>query len=246
MFSAIDVNNKLIDIDTAIQNSSDKYFCSSCKEELIVKNGTIRIPHFAHKNRCDCGDYDNDMSEWHRNWQKKFPLKNREVVLKIDANNPFARCFKKLVHRADVLCYGYVIEFQNSPITSAEFDERTDFYNKLGYKVVWIFNLIEEFENEKITCYDEWYEQGDNGGKFRWNYASKTFINYKTGDDNVILLFQFAEENSHESDLGYMERVVWAIKSTSDIEDTNFKCFFTSYYPGNFTELMDKLKEKSL
>lgn len=116
MFSALDINNNLVDIDRAIKEPLNKYFCASCKLELIVKNGNVRISHFAHKNKCDCDDYDNDMSEWHRNWQKKFPIKNREVVLKIDDNDPFIENFNKTVRRADVLCYGYVIEFQNSPI----------------------------------------------------------------------------------------------------------------------------------
>lgn len=242
MFSAIDVNDNLIDIDTAVLRPSETYFCSSCKSELIVKNGNVRIPHFAHRNRCDCDDFDSDMSEWHRNWQKKFPLKNREVVLKMDVDHPFAERYKKLVRRADVLCYGYVIEFQSSPITSSEFDERTDFYQMLGYKVIWIFNLIEEYQNDKIICYDEWHKGNDNGGKFRWNYASKTFVNYQP-TSGVILFFQFAEE---DNDICYLEKVIWAINCNSEMGDTHFKRFYTSYYPGNFFRLIEKMKTKSL
>ena len=107
MFSALDINNNLVDIDRAIKQPLNKYFCTACKREVIVKNGNVRISHFAHKNKCDCIDYDNDMSEWHRNWQKKFPIKNREVVLKIDENDPFIEHLNKTVRRADVLCYGY-------------------------------------------------------------------------------------------------------------------------------------------
>lgn len=248
MFSALDSNNRLIDIDTAVQYPYNKYFCPSCHAELVIRNGKVRIQHFAHKSKCDCDDYDNDMSEWHRNWQKKFPLKNREVVLKMNDNDPLAENFKKTIRRTDVLCYGYAIEFQNSQISSEEFDERTWFYKHLGKKVIWIFNMIEPYKNEKIEYCDEWFNRKDNGGKYRWNYASKTFISYKSYYKDLILIFQFAEVCNDEEDREqfYLERVTWAINSNSDYQDTNFKHFCTSYYPANFSELMAKLKTKEL
>lgn len=251
MFSALDSNNNLIDIDTAVQNKLNKYFCPSCHEELIIRNGSVRIQHFAHKNKCDCDDYDNDMSEWHRNWQKKFPLRNREVVLKLDIDNDyslFAENCKKIIRRTDVLCYGYAIEFQNSPISREEFNERTWFYNHLGKKVIWIFNMINEYESNKIECYDEWHNSRGDGGKYSWKYASKTFKNYNSSDKDVILIFQISEidKDEEDSEQCYFERVIWAINSNNDYEDTNFKRFCTSYSPSNLTELMDKLKRKSL
>ncbi|MFA5597891.1 MAG: competence protein CoiA family protein [Pusillimonas sp.] len=248
MFSALDSENSLIDIDTAIQNPSNKYFCPSCRGELVIKTGPVRTNHFSHKRKCDCDDYDNDMSEWHRNWQKKFPLKNREVVLKLDKENPLAMNCEKLIRRTDILCYGYAIEFQNSPISSLEFFERNYFYKLLGKKVVWIFNMIDAYESNTIECYGEWDDSKDNGGKFSWKYASKTFINYNHNDKDVILFFQLSEINENEDDINqcYLERVIWAINSNSDDEDTNFKKFYTSYYPGNFTELMERLKRKDL
>lgn len=250
MFSALDRSGKLIDVDIAIKNPDSKYYCRSCGGELIIKKGNVRIKHFAHKNKCTCDDYHENMSEWHRYWQKKFPIRNREVPLKIDDSilqTSFIECLKKTERRADILCYGYVIEFQNSPITSKEFNERTWFYNALGKKVVWIFNMIEEYKNEKIQLIEERYNKGDNGGKYSWKYASKTFINYDSYDNDVILIFQVAEVDNKETDIeqGYFERVIWAINSNND-KDTNFKRFFTSYYPGNFTELMQKIQAREL
>jgi len=248
MFSANDKNGNLIDIDDAIHNPVETYLCPFCRGELVVKNGNVRVSHFAHKSTGDCDDYDNDMSEWHRNWQKKFPLKNREVVLRMDRNDPFAEHYKHLTRRTDVLCFGYAIEFQNSPITSEEFDERCNFYNRLGYKVIWIFNTIEAIQNEKIVCYDEWQNSKDNGGKFSWNYASKTFISYNSDDKDVILLFQTADiqDNEEDREQCYLERVTWAINSNNDYQDTSFKRFCTSYYPSNFTELIERLRKKDI
>ena len=248
MFSANDMNGNLIDIDDAIHNSAEIYLCPSCSGELVIKSGNVRVSHFSHKTFNNCDYSDNDMSEWHRNWQKRFPLKNREVVLKLDKDDPFAEHYKHLTRRADVLCYGYAIEFQNSPITSEEYDERCSFYNKLGYKVVWIFNMIEPFKNKKMVCYDEWHGKNDNGGKYSWDYASKTFISYDPSDKGVILFFQIVEigGNAVDKEQCYLERITWAVDSDTDLKDTSFKRFCTSYNPGNFTELMGKLRRKEL
>lgn len=247
MFSALDSNNNLIDIDTAVKYPSNKYFCPSCHEELVIRNGNVRLQHFAHKIKSDCIDFDNDMSEWHRNWQKKFPIKNREIILKVDEDNHFAEHLIRTKHRADVLCYGYAIEFQNSPISSSEFDERNYFYNLLRKKVIWIFNIIDLYKSGMIESYDEWHNSKDNGGKYRWKYASKTFINFKSFDEDVILIFQISDSNNDEKDEEqcYLERVVWAINSKDD-DYTDFKHFFTSYSPANFSELMAKLRRKEL
>ncbi len=248
MFSALDCNGNLIDIDTAIQYPSNKYFCPLCNEELVIKNGNVRLKHFSHKIKSDCIDFDNDMSEWHRNWQKKFPIKNREVVLKVDEDNPFAEHLLRTTHRADVLCFGYAIEFQNSPISSKDFDDRNYFYHLLRKKVIWIFNMVDFYKRDTIECYEEWHDRKDNGGKYNWKYASKTFINFKSFDEDIILIFQINnnKDDEKDSDQCYFERVIWAINSNNDEGYTDFKRFFTSYSISNFSELMSKVRRREL
>lgn len=246
MFSALTTNNNLIDIEDAIKHPKDKYFCRFCNGELIVKNGSVRNAHFAHKNNCCCDDYDNDMSDWHRNWQKRFPIKNREVVLELDdkALGINACRLKRKRRRADVLCCGYAIEFQNSPISSEEFEDRNIFYSQIGKKVIWIFNMIDAVDNGNMDCYDEWHNGYADGGKWSWSWARKTFTRYKTTDKNIIVFFQTHEESNEN--LYYLERVTWAINSDVEYMKTDFKRFCTSYYPANFEELFDKIKKRQL
>ena len=40
-----------------------------------------------------------------------------------------------------------VYEFQHSPLSPEELDDRNAFYNSLGYKVIWIFDLFDQYEN---------------------------------------------------------------------------------------------------
>ena len=103
-----------------------------CNGELRVKEGSVNIKHFSHISRSDCDDFTIDMSEWHRRWQEQFPIGNREVVIEYNGEK----------HRADVLAYGHVIEFQHSSIPLDEFHRRNDFYTAAGKKVIWILKLI--------------------------------------------------------------------------------------------------------
>ncbi|MDE5768620.1 MAG: hypothetical protein K2H82_04465, partial [Oscillospiraceae bacterium] len=76
---------------------------------------------------------ENQMSEWHPAWQEKYPLHQREVV------------FKKgdQVFRADICRKERreIIEFQHSRITNKDFHARNNFYNSIGYKVIWLFEF---------------------------------------------------------------------------------------------------------
>ena len=55
-------------------------------------------------------------------------------------------------HRADVLIESekVVFEFQHSPLSPDEFEDRNSFYNSLGYKVIWVFDVEEQYQNEQI------------------------------------------------------------------------------------------------
>ena len=107
MFTALTKGKKRISIEEAIPG--EEYVCPVCGNPVFVKaaeSKNVRT-HFAHKRNSPCLDnWKHDMSDWHYEWQKKFPLVNREVVVE----NEGAK------HRADVLINDTVIEFQHSPI----------------------------------------------------------------------------------------------------------------------------------
>ena len=137
MLFAYDKNKERVSIRNAMANN--KYYCPLCNEELIQKRGAIRCHHYAHKSGGTCTEFQYyDTSEWHINWQNRFPDEAKEVV-KIDELG------KK--HIADVLINDIVIEFQRSNIPYSEFEDRNMFYNKLGYKVIWVFDGNEVFNS---------------------------------------------------------------------------------------------------
>lgn len=102
--------------------------CPVCKSNLISKCGSINIWHWAHEKESDCDAWNEGETEWHLNWKNNFPIDYAEVV--INKNNT--------QHRADI-CFpnGNIIEFQHSPLSVKEIQERENFYQKM----IWVFDI---------------------------------------------------------------------------------------------------------
>jgi competence CoiA-like predicted nuclease len=79
-----------------------------------------------------------DMTEWHKNWQKAFPIECNEVYLENNGE----------VHRADVLIEKrkVVIEFQHSPMSGEEFEKRNAFYKS---QCGMVYNGVTEQDTNK-------------------------------------------------------------------------------------------------
>lgn len=138
MFIALNKADERIEIDNA--DPQKQYFCPICGESLIIraKDSLAVRAHFAHKRGTQCDDWKHDMSEWHYNWQQRFPKECREVVIENNGEK----------HRADVCIGDKVIEFQHSPITREEIIKRNTFYTSCGYQVVWVFDATNKIKNE--------------------------------------------------------------------------------------------------
>ena len=83
MLKAYNENNEPIHI---LESSSEqKYHCPLCERDVIRKMGNgVRKSHFAHKAAIDgdsCDGWHYDMTDWHLDWQAKFPIKCQEVVI---------------------------------------------------------------------------------------------------------------------------------------------------------------------
>lgn len=271
--------NELVEIKKALDMPDATFVCPICGEDLIIKNGSVVAPHFAHKSGHDCDTFTHDMSEWHKWWQALFPVKNREhieeltISLKDYEEASYKYNFRRkatidfirwnrnketvtLKHRADVRACGYIIEFQNSPISREEFNERNWFYNKIGCKVVWVFNFMQESFNRHLEFYSE-VDSDYGGSKYKWRYPIKTFRDFlpqynkrhyiptgELSDSKVLLFFQLAECDDYNIEYGIMEQVVWALTETYKL--ASFKWFITSYKVANPKELYNAVIHKQL
>lgn len=158
-------DNERISIEDAVPG--DTYLCPVCGSPVMVKaanSDNIRA-HFAHKRNSPClDDWKHDMSAWHFEWQSKFPIDSREVVVEKDG----------VFHRADVLIDDTVIEFQHSPISSEEIEARNSFYKSCGYRVVWLFDVAGKIKDDE--CFG-----------LVWKRKTTLFDSMKTRIDGLFL-----------------------------------------------------------
>lgn len=102
--------------------------CIGCGKPMISKCGSIMVNHWAHKSQCHCDHWWENETEWHRQWKNNFPKECQEVRHRSESGE---------WHIADVkTAQGWVIELQNSPISSEEREARNIFYQK----IVWVVN----------------------------------------------------------------------------------------------------------
>lgn len=108
------------------------FYCPQCAERVILKAGEIVAPHFAHAPGALC-DYASGESARH--------LEMKTQVARLFARmDPQYEVRFGVERRADVIVSRTVIECQASPLSTKEWNERTRFYNKRGYGVLWVWD----------------------------------------------------------------------------------------------------------
>lgn len=177
---ALDHNDRRTFVDEAA--SKLDYFCPICGAPMIPRRGDSNRHHFAHKPGHSCADTwsaSYGKSDWHFSWQEHFPKENREVTLALG----------NVRHRADVLTGRAVVEFQESELSADQFNDRNTFYQDLGYKVVWLFDLRDLFGSGAIT-----EMPSEAALSFAWENPRKAFRSYDIEQGNVDLFFQLRDE----------------------------------------------------
>ena len=196
MFVAVDKDGNKVAIADA--EAGKEYFCPVCKSPVSVRaqRSESVTAHFAHKRGVKClDDWKHDMSEWHCQWQERFPVECRECVVEHNGER----------HRADVLFRGFVFEFQHSPISCEEFTKRNQFYLNCGYRVIWIFDATEKIKSiDEIVNPKEFFPCSDGSSnrfvnllcRFRWKRKRSEFASFY---DNYV----FVERLSILLDIAY-------------------------------------------
>ena len=202
-------------------NRNETYYCPECAEKMVQRHGEIMTHCFAHYPNTQCTDaWHYDESDWHIKFQSLFPLDNQEVVLEHEGTK----------HRADV-CYPerkVVIEIQGERIRQTEFEARNDYFRKLGYHIIWIFDESRVFENESIN-----YGYRRMACTRFWEHPSKTFEGFCAQKvDDVEVWFMRSE-----SDYDDQPRLFRIISNSFDFKTMD--CSFCH----SLKELMRYLKE---
>ncbi|PYF06526.1 competence protein CoiA [Ureibacillus chungkukjangi] len=122
--------------------SSKKFYCPLCKQQLLFKIGSLKIPHFAHISKSNC-DYLFSDRESEIHLKGKEQLYNHFKALSIDTE--LEAYLPSIQQRPDILLQDqnkkqFAIEFQCSPISQERLIERNEGYASEKISPIWIPN----------------------------------------------------------------------------------------------------------
>ncbi len=182
MLKAVNRDGESVSIFEA--DETEQYYCPICGKTLVQKRGPINTHHFAHYASTNSGQgggvchdrWNYDKTPWHTEWQRRFPAECYEKVLTYNGEK----------HIADVVVNDVVIEFQHSTISIEEFRNRNTFYSSCGYSVIWVFDLIDLY-NDGIFSFE-------NAGCYRWSHVKKLFRQMELHNEQATIYFQLDED----------------------------------------------------
>ena len=138
-------NNQLIDLrkvsstDFSRLKLASNYACPYCGASVILKQGPKRRAHFSHKTSCDYKSHDHESEAHHlsklvlEEWLSNQGVRTIKVEYRLAAINRIADIYFEYENEK------YVLEIQKSMIDASLFHQRTNDYEKLGIRVIWIF-----------------------------------------------------------------------------------------------------------
>ena len=133
--------------------------CPQCASAVIAKCGHVNTWHWAHK-AADCDTWAEPLTQWHADWQDRFPAEWCEVPLGD--------------HRADVrLPDGRVIEFQHSNLSVDEIRQREQHY---GPRMVWVFDAVDAYARERLTLREKKSDDGNVYHSLRWRHPRRSVM----------------------------------------------------------------------
>ena len=109
--------------------------CLSCQQSVILKNGAVMAPHFAHRAKTACASFSEGESEEHLRGKALLAqwCQASNLEYELEAYLP------RLKQRPDVLVAGKIaLEFQCSPLPLKQLLQRTETYLAHGYQVIWL------------------------------------------------------------------------------------------------------------
>lgn len=140
-------NNLLVKAENADKNTD--YICPGCLGNVVLKNGEINRPHFAHSDSKECADFAENESYDHL--KAKLDLFNQLKTAGYK-NIELEKVISRIKQRPDVflqLNNGRKIAFevQFSPISLTRLRQRTSNYQMAGIQVFWLLGSTYRLEH---------------------------------------------------------------------------------------------------
>lgn len=123
------------------KRNTTQFYCPHCKEQVQLKVGEVKVPHFAHLANSRCAQmFSEGESEIHLQGKEQLYKMFQRLKLQVELE-----CYlTELAQRPDLLVtdqFGrrFAIEFQCSPISQEQIRKRTKGYLSAKITPIWIF-----------------------------------------------------------------------------------------------------------
>ncbi|AIM25663.1 competence protein CoiA [Melissococcus plutonius] len=206
MFQAYDkANHSLVSLMFLNKEEINKlkqkhYLCLACKQPVIIKNGSVKLAHFAHQSKKFCEFFSERETKEHLllkeimvRWCKKEGL-----IYQLECYLPTIK------QRPDLLIGNIAVEIQCSPLSIERLKERTKAYQENGYIPWWICGEKLLPKGKLPILIKHFCSFSRNFGFYFWG------IDWK--EKNLILYFHI--EESYTKKL-YYEKKTWPLYSFS-------------------------------
>ncbi|SOB91694.1 competence CoiA-like predicted nuclease [Ureibacillus xyleni] len=119
--------------------TTTNFYCPQCKQQLQLKVGHVKIPHFAHVKKSECEhSFSDGESPQHLEGKEQLFLLFQTLRLNVQLE-PY---LPKLKQRPDLLLHHnnkqFAIEFQCSPIPNEKLTQRNSGYSSASIIPIWI------------------------------------------------------------------------------------------------------------
>ena len=146
------LSTKISQQELQLLKQQHQFFCPQCKEQLILKAGQIKIPHFAHKNNSNClSSFSEGESTAHLLGKQHL----YQLFTKLQLTPILEPYLPQLRQRPDLLISqnskSYAIEFQCSSIANDLFRQRTTGYQKANITPIWLLHTPEKYKMHGIV-----------------------------------------------------------------------------------------------
>lgn len=245
MYAALNESGKLFYASELNLNSTNKWYCPNCHEQVrlaVSSKGKLFFKHLNKKSKAGGGESPEHLSVKNGLFEYFY---QRELHIEKEV------AFDSIDRIADIVLadFSLIIEIQHTPITSDEIRKRTIAYNQLGYRCIWLMTssittLTKRHQwqqvlmqyNDELGYFRVFY---DKEIKIQWgiqivNQGDLTYYEYH-GDGSVLLNFdelaikRESIKKVHSHSLG-ASRTNYHKQIRSLKKDHNFHSFIMKLY----------------
>ncbi len=179
---ALNSSNELVSLvktfsteELAALKNKQRYFCPGCGSDVLLKAGEVKIPHFAHRSLANCDAFSEPETPLHLHGK----LQLHYFFSQHTQTTELEKYLPSIKQRADLLVNNQIaIEFQCSTISAGQVRSRTEGYQSIAIKPLWIlgprFSPTDGIQIIQLKHFEREMIQRSNGVDYLLSFCPET------------------------------------------------------------------------